>query len=130
MDIVVLQPDYKKTSRDVYYDLYGGTMGRQVFDVFLNNVMKDQILPGSTPLDCKKEVRTLIAAPYENSMNPQLTFHYNEADDPGDFRLCSPEYWQETGPDALGNTGSRINRDPMSQLDQICEERNKFGTFG
>jgi hypothetical protein len=69
-------------------------MDKKVFFQMMDEVVLDENEPGSTPQDPKKRVRTMIINDFENTTNPQIKFKWNEAEDPGEFRLCHPEYWK------------------------------------
>ena len=125
MDIVCLQPEFKKSCRDILWDLYAAWMPRDYFDKFMNDVVIDEELPGSTPKDPKKYVRTLFASPFMNTVNPQLMFHYNEAEKPEPYHLLAPEYWKENQ-DALNTGADGSYLDPIAELDKIVGEKKFF----
>lgn len=117
-DIVVLQPIYDSDQVDMLSAMYNGGLDRKVWKKLMGEIVKDELQPGSTPLESKKEVRTMFVSDFENTKNPQIKFHYYEASDPGPFRLCHPEYWKETV-DALGKTGKIDELDVEEELEMV-----------
>lgn len=69
-------------------------MERDEFNQMMDEIIVDENLPGSTPQNPKKHVRTLFINAFENTTNPQMRFRWHEAIDPGKFRLCDPAYWK------------------------------------
>jgi len=116
VDIAVLQPIFQKEFRETLQELYAGWMDKKVFFAFMNDVAKDENLPGSTPQKPEKYVRTLIVNAYENTTNPQIKFRWNEAEDPGPFKLCHPVYWKE-----LENMGGLTDGSKGSYIDVVEE---------
>lgn len=103
MDVVVLQPIFQREARDTLADLYGGWMDKKLFFALMDDIVEDENLPGSTPQQPKKRVRTMIINDFENTTNPQIKFKWNEAEDPGDFKLSLPQYWKD---DEFNSKGS------------------------
>jgi len=99
-DVVVLQPIFQHDARLVLADLYGGWMDHKVFWTLMDQVVYDKNLPGSTPQEPKKEVRTMYINDYENTTNPQMKFKWSMAQNPEDiepeWKLLPKEYWEES----------------------------------
>jgi len=98
LDIAVLQPIFQAEARDTIADLYAGFMDKKVFLCLMDQVVQDVNLEGSTPKEPKKYVRTMIVNDFENTINPQVKFHWSDAENPDDFdpnwRLLADEYWE------------------------------------
>lgn len=99
-DVVVLQPIFQHDARLVLADLYGGWMDHKVFWTLMDQVVYDKNLPGSTPQEPNKEVRTMYINDYENTTNPQMKFKWSMAQNPEDiepkWKLLPKEYWEES----------------------------------
>jgi hypothetical protein len=121
MDLVVLQPIFQREARDTLSALYGGWMDKQLFFQLMDEIVMDENLPGSTPQDPKKRVRTMFINDFENTTNPQIKFKWFEADDPGPFKLCLPEYWKE---DSNNLGGSHYNPASYDVVDELEEANN------
>lgn len=117
-DVAIFQPIFQRDAREVLADLYGGWMERKVFYQLMDEIVKDVNLPGSTPQEPKKEVRTMFVSDYENTLNPQIKFHYYESVDPGDFKLCDPEYWKETH-QMFAQSAKHEEIDVVEELDSV-----------
>lgn len=120
VDIAVFQPVFQRTAREVLADLYGGWMNRDAFNMLMDDVVMDENLPGSTPQEPKKRVRTLFVLDFENTINSQMKFKWYEAEDPGKFRLCLPVYWKETV-DVFGQKKVHGELDPAEELEMAAE---------
>ena len=118
MDIVVFQPIFQREARDTLADLYGGWMDRKLFHQLMDDIVVDENEKGSTPQDPKKYVRTMYVNDFENTTNPQIKFHWSEAEDPGKFRLCDPAYWKESDNALGGGSAKPSNYDPCDELDE------------
>lgn len=92
-DIIVLQPIFQHEARLVLADLYGGWMPHKDFFCLMDEVVFDRNLPGSTPQDPKKEVRTMIINDFENTTNVQMKFKWHQSEDPGKFKMLPQKYW-------------------------------------
>lgn len=123
MDLVILMPEYKQEARKTLHDMYGGYMHYETFTTLMDEVVKDENQPGSTPQDAKKEVRSMFVNDFENTTNPQIKYKWYEANNPDDeepgWRLCDPEYWKETPEKALGDGPMPKNTDPVDELENI-----------
>lgn len=97
-DVVCLQPIFQKEARETIANLYAGFMPKKDFMCFMDQIVQDVNLEGSTPEHPKKYVRTLMVNDFENTRNPQVKFHWSDAENPDDiepgWRLCSDEYWK------------------------------------
>jgi hypothetical protein len=119
-DVIVLQPIFQHEARMVLADLYGGWMEHREFEAIMDEVVYDKNLPGSTPQEPKKEVRTLIINDYENTRSVQMKFRWYMAEDVPDkanFKLLPEVYWKESSPGGGGQRKQRI--DPIDELDKI-----------
>lgn len=104
----------------VLADLYGGWMEHREFESIMDEVVYDKNLPGSTPQQPKKEVRTLIINDYENTRSVQMKFKWYMAEDVPDdanFKMLPPIYWKEDSSSGGGKGKQRI--DPIDELDKI-----------
>lgn len=123
MDLVVLQPIFAREARQTLADLYGGYMDRNDFFDLMDCVVLDENLPGSTPQQPKKRVRTMIINDFENTTDPQIKFKWLESEDPGDFKLCHPDYWKETIDETINQLGGDIkvetSQDIIDELDSV-----------
>lgn len=124
LDIVNIQPMFEREARTYLADQYGGFIDRNLFLKFMSEVVKDENLPGSTPQNPKKYVRTLVINDFENTTDPQIKFHYGESENPDDiepnWRLCDDVYWklQEEEPE-FRPKGEPL--DVVDYLDSVCE---------
>lgn len=116
-DLVVLQPIFAHDARDTLAKLYGGHMDKNDFFEMMNEIVLDENLPGSTPQEPKKHVRTLIINDFENTIDPQIKFKWLESEDPGDFKLCLPEYWKEDL-----NAQIQMSQTNMSDIPDVIDE--------
>lgn len=115
-----MQPMFDMEARDVVHKLYGGHWSRDDFNALMDSVVIDEDLPGSTPQEPKKHVRTLVIQTYCNTIDPQKRFKWWEAEDPGEFRLCADVYWKEQDNDLGTSTKpSKMQTDPIEELDQV-----------
>ena len=123
MDLVVLQPIFAREARHTLADLYGGYMDRNDFFALMDDVVLDENLPGSTPQEPKKHVRTMIVNDFENTTDPLIKFKYLESEDPGDFHLCHPDYWKESVEDLMDKMGgsghAETSQDIIDELDEV-----------
>jgi hypothetical protein len=98
-DIIVLQPIFQHEARLVLADLYAGWLAHNDFFALMDEVVYDVNLEGSTPQEPKKDVRTMIISDFENTIDPQLKFHWNKSENPEDYdkkwRLLPDVYWKE-----------------------------------
>lgn len=92
-DLVILQPIFNLDSRKELHNLYAGFMDFNTFCGLMDEVVLDENLPGSTPQDPNKRVRTMVINDYENTIDPSMKFKWWEAEDPGPFRMLHPMYW-------------------------------------
>lgn len=92
-DIIVLQPIFQHEARLVLADLYGGWLPHKDFFCLMDEVVYDRNLPGSTPQEPNKEVRTMIINDFENTTNVQMKFKWHMSEDPGKFKLLPKKYW-------------------------------------
>jgi hypothetical protein len=118
-DLVILQPIFAKDARDTLAKLYGGHMEKDHFYEMLNEVVLDENMPGSTPQEPKKHVRTLVINDFENTIDPQIKFKWLESEDPGDFRLCKPEYWKEDIDTQIQMSNQSDVPDVIDELDEV-----------
>lgn len=125
-DIAILQPIYDSDQVMMLSAMYNGGLDRNLWQQMMNEIVKDELLPGSTPLEAKKQVRTLFVSDFENTKNPQIKFHYYEAEDPGKFKLCHPDYWREST--EFMNSGSHAVEeiDPVEELEQVTSAFNNI----
>lgn len=117
LDVAILQPNYNVDARQELHKLYGGVMDRPTFNQFLDEVILDENLPGSTPQEPKKQVRVLVCRDFENTINPQIKYAHWSAYDPGEFRMLDPEYWKDQD-NMLGSNDS----DKKGGYEDICDE--------
>lgn len=115
-DIALFQPIFSRTDREILSDIYGGWMDRRVFNQLMDDIVVDENLPGSTPQQPNKRVRTMVVNDFENTTNPQIKFRYYEAIDPGPFKLLDPEYWKQQ--DNPFKAGESDDYDPVNDLDE------------
>lgn len=122
MDVVCFQPIFQREARMTLADLYGGGIERDVFMQLMDDIVVDENLPDSTPKKPHKYVRTMICNDFENTHNPQIKFHWSEAENPDDiepgWRLCAPEYWKQQD-NGLGGKARVIERDIDDILDEV-----------
>jgi len=119
--MVVIQPNFQLQARRDLHEMYGGYMHHDYFFNLMDSVVLDENLPGSTPQEPKKDVRTLIVRDFENTTNPSIKYAWYRASDPGEFRMLHPRYWKEQN-NTLGSTkdASQLYRmDPVKELDKI-----------
>jgi len=119
MDLVVLQPIFAREARQTLADLYGGYMDRDMFFQLMDEIVLDENLPGSTPQEPKKHVRTMIVNDFENTTDPQMKFKWLESEDPGPFRMCHPDYWKEDLNDLFAKDRQEAERDVVDELDEV-----------
>jgi hypothetical protein len=123
MDVVMMQPIFQAEARKVLHDLYAGYMHYDTFATMMDEIVTDKNLPGSTPQDAKKYVRTLFVMDFENTTNPQIKYKWYEAINPDDvepgWRLCDDEYWKETPEEALGEVAGGNDVDPVEELESV-----------
>ncbi len=122
LDMVVIQPTFDADSRDDLRRMYGGFIKpHDAFFTFMDEVVMDENLPGSTPQEPKKEVRTLVIREFENTPNPQVKYSWWKAEDPGEFRMLKKEYWkeQENDLDSVRTKSNAPKFDPCEELDNI-----------
>jgi hypothetical protein len=136
-DIIVLQPIFQHEARLVLADLYAGWMPHQDFFTLMDEVVYDVNLPGSTPQEPKKDVRTMIINDFENTTNPLMKFHWNKSENPEDYnkdwRLLSEAYWKESERQAkAAKKGSDAPFDPVAKLRHFQHMGSKasFGQRG
>lgn len=117
-DLIVLQPIFNIDARRILHEMYGGIVDRDLFFQFMDEVVIDENLPGSTPQEPKKRVRTMVINDFENTTNPQLKFRWWEASDPGEFRLLHPAYWKEDE-NVISGPPPRPAVDIVAELDSV-----------
>ena len=114
-----MQPIYDYDQVEMIASMYNGGLDKTVFKHLMNEVVKDELLEGATPQEAKKNVRTLVVSDFENTKNPQIKFHYLEADDPGPFKLLAPIYWKESN-QLLGQPRETVDEiDPVEELELV-----------
>lgn len=127
-DLAIFQPIFQRPARETLADLYGGWMDRQLFYRLMDDIVIDENLPGSTAQEPKKIVRTMFVNAFENTKNPQIKFKYNEAEDPGKFRLCDPALWKQQ--DAKDNlVEEHKDESTIDIVDELDECRYNAGFF-
>ena len=122
MDIVCIQPMFQREARQVLADLYGGFLDRDLFMMMMDEVVQDVNLEGSTPQEPKKYVRTLIINDFENTRNPQVKFHWSDAENPDDieeWRLCDDIYWKEQENRLSSAPAPQKQTDIVDELDEV-----------
>lgn len=119
MDIAVLQPIFDLDSRKELHTMYSAGLDKNTFSQLMDEIVVDEHLPGSTPQEPIKHVRTLVVNAFENTTDPQLNYKWLEAQDPGEFRLCHPDYWKEED-NSLG-TGVNMKKKHLDACDELDE---------
>ena len=125
-DIAMIQPMYDWDQVEMMANMFNGGMDRKLWRQMMNEVVEDNILPGSTPLETKKKVRTLFVSDFENTKNPQIKFHYYEAEDPGPFRLCRPEYWKQQDNAWLNSSAPAKPIDVVEELEEAASGNQRM----
>ena len=96
-------------------------MDRQTFMTLMDEIVKDEPLPESTPQEPKKYVRTFVVNDFENTPNPQVKFKWLESKNPDDiepkWHLCHDEYWKQQKNNF--NKPVKKGRDPIDTLDDL-----------
>jgi hypothetical protein len=120
-DLVILQPIFNLDSRKELHNLYAGFMEYKLFEQLMDEVVFDENLPGSTPQEPIKRVRTMYINDYENTIDPSMKFKWYEAIDPGPFRMLHPLYWkeQDNSLEQSGAKGGGMHKDPVHELDSV-----------
>lgn len=121
LDVAILQPIFQHEARMTLADLYAGFMDRQTFMALMDEIVKDEPLPESTPQEPKKYVRTFVVNDFENTPNPQVKFKWLESKNPDDiepkWHLCHDEYWKQQKNNF--NKPVKKGRDPIDTLDDL-----------
>lgn len=118
-DIAILQPIYDYDQVDMLAAMFNGGLDRNVWKQLMGQIVQDELLPGSSPLEAKKQVRTMFVSDFENTKNPQIKFHWSSAEDPGPFRLCHPDYWKESARMFIRNEEVHEALDPVEELELV-----------
>lgn len=119
VDLVILQPIHNVDARKELHKMYGGDMDYKTWNELMSQIVMDENLPGSTPQNPNKRVRTMVVNDFENSIIPQLKFRWWEANDPGEFRMLHPDYWKENDNAMESTVANREVADPCDQLDEV-----------
>lgn len=131
-DVIVLQPIFQHEARMVLADLYAGWLHHDVFEALMDEIVYDENLPGSTPQNPKKDVRTMIVNDFENTTNPQMKFKWNKSENPEDYdpkwRLLPQPYWDEAEKQAkkAKSRSGDMPIDPVAQLQHFARLGSKF----
>lgn len=143
LDLVVIQPNFQLQARRDLHEMYGkyqvlffiraskrnsspiffvgGYMHHDYFFNLMDSVVLDENMPGSTPQEPKKDVRTLIVRDFENTTNPSIKYAWYKAADPGKFRMLHPRYWKEQDNQLMAekDASKLYSMDPVKELDKI-----------
>lgn len=121
LDVAVLQPDFRISSREILHGMFGGVIPRDAFYRFMDEVVIDRNLPGSTPQEPEKEVRSLIVRDFENTTESQIKYAWFKAIDPGEFKMLHPAYWKDDNGLPSGPGRSR----PLDVCDELDSVRRQ-----
>ena len=97
-DIVIAQPIYGETDRDVLHKLFANFLPKKEFMMLMDEVVRSEELPGHTANEPKLAVRVLVIEDHRQVPDALKKFHYWEpvhSDELSDYKLCDPIYWKK-----------------------------------